>query len=135
MLNLCIDWKKVEVEFMGEKVRAEICPPSPSHMLVIAPHLNFRDEEISEREATDRIYKMQKAVAPILPEMIRNIEGIKVNGNPLEPLLLGTEAALGPLAVNLLAKVFNHANLDRNSEKNLPSPPDEKSPGRIAAEQ
>jgi len=134
MLNLCIDWKKVEVEFMGEKITAEVRPPSPDHMLVLTPHLNFTGEGMNEIEATQKIYKMQNAVVPILPEIIRNIEGVTNNGKPVDSVMLGTESAFGTLVMLLITEVINSANLDKESEKNLRLPREEKSPGQIAAE-
>jgi hypothetical protein len=134
MLNLCIDWKKVEVEFLGETITAEIKPPTPQHMLVIAPHLMLIDTDTSDEKNTLRIFEIQQAVAPILPEIIRNIEGMEINNKPVDPALLGTEASLGVLCVNLISEVVAASNLNKESEKNLPSPREEQSPGQIAAE-
>lgn len=132
MLNLCIDWKEVQVEFKDETITAEIRPPSPQHMLIIAPHMNFEKETLSDNVAMTKIYDMQKAVEPILPELIRNIKGVEVNGEPLNPSLLGSEAALGMLCIAFITEVFIASNLDKESEKNLPLQRSEPLQGAIA---
>lgn len=139
MLDLCIDWKDVEVDFMGETVKAQIRPLSPKHMLLITPHLNFDKPKNPKKmtrkeveEASKRSLELQEAAAPIFGDIVRNIEGVQVNGLKLDPALLGTEASLCSLANVLLSEALLATNLDKESEKNLPSPPAKKSPGQIA---
>lgn len=133
MLELTIDWKRVEVEFMEEKITAEVRPLSNAHMLVISPHLNFdMKKKLSDSEASQKVLELQKAAAPILADVVRDIKGISINGKPVDPILLGTESALCALASQLISQAVIATQLDRASEKNSQSPPAGRSPGQIA---
>lgn len=154
MLILTIDWKKIELEFMGETVTAEVRPLNPDHMLLLSPFVRkmhtldveranltkkAKRDIAEEKQLSDLMIDitrnnldMQKAATPIYADIIRNIKGIQVNGSDLKPSYLGGEAALCSLATNLLTEALIHTNLDKESEKNLPSVSAEKSPVQIA---
>lgn len=144
MINLVIDWKQIEIEFMDESITAEIRPLNPEHMLLLLPYLKEQNAEIIDligkrkqntidKEEEQRLsdlmlensknnLQLQKAAAPIYPAVIRNIQGIQLNGMDINPSILGTEAGLCLLATSLLTQVFIHTNLSKESEKNSQSP-------------
>lgn len=142
MLKLTIDWKTVSVEFMGQTITAEVRPPSAEHMLILTPFMSFggsltkgqiakltkKERHEHDLEMSKTALSLQKAAAPLLDQIIRNIEGLNVNNEPVTFEMLGNEAALNPLVVQLVGESFALSTLDRQSEKNLQSPPAEKLP-------
>lgn len=134
MINLIIDWKPVQIEFMGETVTADVRPLTRDQMLAIVPYLTGADmSKLDATESSKSVLKLQEAAAPILPDVVRNLKGIQVNGTDLTDLsMLGSEAVFCALAVQLISQAVMATNIDKESEKNLQPPPAGKSPGQIA---
>lgn len=130
MINLIIDWKPVEFTFMGEKITAEVRPLTRDQMLMVVPFLGGESEAGSVDSGIHSL-KLQKAAAPVIPEVVRNIKGVQVNGKDVPLDMIGVEAALCNLAVNLISHAIMASSVDRDSEKNLQSPSGANSPGQI----
>lgn len=130
MINLTIGWQKVEVDFMGETVTAEVRPLTSEHMLLLTPHMDFdrppkspekmsaKEKAAAEKEASKRMFELQRAAAPFFPEIVRNIKGLKVNNADLDPAILGDESALTVLAAQIITKAFVATQIDKESKKN-----------------
>lgn len=118
MLYFSDDWKKVEFNLYGEKIKAEVKPLTCDQMIAISPYFKFSGSQ-TEKSAEELLFGLQKAALPFVGEFIRNVENIMVNDKPLQIEQLATEAFLAPLLTALVSKAFGCALVDKESEKNL----------------
>lgn len=114
MLNINIDWKKVEIEISGHIITAEVKPLTVTQMMDLAPYLSPK-----AKEDDTSMFKIQKAAAPHIDKIVRNIEGVQINGKPVDVKLLGIESCLAGVCVKLIVAAFTSAlPSDKQSEGN-----------------
>ena len=119
MINLTIDWKKEEFDFMGEKVTAIIRPLKSTAFNLALPFFQTIDPSMGEEEAVKRTFEMQALAKDIFPEHLQDyIEGVQINNAPVTVEQLSEEAMLSTLTIMILTKMMEITRPDEESEKN-----------------
>jgi len=124
-LDLIIGWQSFETEFHGVKVSMEIRPFRRKAMMAVRPFLatgmpdikdDMSDEEVGK--LADKAFELQELAGRILPDHLRNIEGIRVNGQQVSIEDLAEEPVFLPLTLDVVTKIAEISNIDREQEKN-----------------
>lgn len=109
-----------ELEFDGDNIKITIKPLKRKDLLKLTPHVP------TDQTNQEQLFKFVEAAAPILPDYIESIEGIKdANGEdvPLEHII--EDVYFIQVASQILGWLFDTCAVGKEQEKNL-----EKSPGR-----
>ena len=128
-LDLLIGWQPFETGFRGEKVTMEIRPFRRKAMMVVVPYITKGTPEIKEHmdekeigSLADSAFELQALAADILPEHVRNIQGITLNGQPLSFEDLAEEPTLLPLTLAIITQIASLSALDSGEAKNSGGP-------------
>jgi len=124
-LDLIIGWQAFETEFHGAKVNMEVRPFRRKAMMAVRPFLGTEMPEIKEGmsdeelgKLADKAFELQELAGRILPDHLRNIEGITVNKQPVSIEDLSEEPVFLPLTLEIITKIAEISNIDREQEKN-----------------
>ena len=140
-MDLVIDWRKYETEFMGEPVSMELRPLKRWAWFELAPLLenhNPKKEDETAQEYIARLTederkkmshdseKLQELSAKIFPEHVKNIQGITVNGEVPTWEQISEEIIFLNLCVDICGQLAEVSTLTKTDEKNsegLPASP------------
>lgn len=124
-LDLLINWQPFETTFQGEIVTMEIRPFKRKAMMAILPyltkHTGIVKDDISDKkigELADAGFELQGMAADVLPEVVRKITGITINGTPATFDDLAEEPMLLPLTLAIITKVATISQLNQADVKN-----------------
>ena len=135
--NLLIDWQKYETEFRGHKISMELRPLKRGTSILLIPFFieaEKRRAEIKaqkkkipqktdvEREATGEelsfMYRVQEIAEKILPDHMRNFEGLTINNNAISANDLCSESIFASLVMNIIAELAKITQLTNDEVKN-----------------
>jgi len=124
-LELIIDWQTFETEFRGEKISMEIRPFKRKAMMAALPYMTNRMPDIKDDmtaqeigSLADKGFELQGLAAGFLPQHLRNITGITINGKPPTIEDLSEEPALLPLTLEIITQIASISNLNQGEVKN-----------------
>ena len=126
MIDLKIDWQEYRTTFRGQEITMEIRPLKRwANALLTEIYLTAAKEKIDKkkkRELTqkdiDFAYKMQELGSKIFPDHLRNLSGIKVNGEDITIGILCEESVFSFLAMSILSQMANITAITGNDVKN-----------------
>lgn len=135
--NLLIDWQKYETEFRSHKISMELRPLKRGTSILLIPFFmeaEKRKAEIEaqkkkipqktdvEREATGEelsfMYRVQEIAEKILPDHMRNFEGLTINNNAISANDLCSESIFASLVMNIIAELAKITQLTNDEVKN-----------------
>jgi hypothetical protein len=112
MLELILDWQEKEFDFKGSKITAELRPLKRRAMMALLPFM--QGGEITNQRALE----MQGLAEKIFPDHVRNISGIRINGQPITVEQLNDEMALFSLSTDIIKVLALMSSLQKEDEKN-----------------
>jgi len=124
-LDLIRGWQTFETEFHSVKVSMEVRPFRRKAMMAVRSFLGtempeIKDDMNSEEigKLADKAFELQELAGRILPDHLRNIEGITVNRQPVSIDDLSEEPVFLPLTLEIITKIATISNIEREQEKN-----------------
>ena len=85
-MDIIIGWQPYETEFNGETVTMELRPLKTGAMMLLAPHMTA-DLSDNARLFISSL-ELQGLAGEILPDHVRGIKGVTVNGQDLTPEIM-----------------------------------------------
>ena len=107
MRDILIDWQKHEFNLDGENVSIELCP--------LAVGAVFKLMKIKTDDPDDRQIEI---MTDIFNRYVRKIEGITINGKPINSEQLANTTQLMGLAADVMTKLTQISQLPKVEEKN-----------------
>ena len=128
-MDLLIGWQKIEKEIQGTAVSYEIRSLKRDAFLALIPYITESQDLANEIEGlTDAVkigkiasatLKLQQLVEPFIEDHVRNITGITLDGQPIEPVQLAQEALLSNVCATVIGDLFTISTVTGGEEKNL----------------
>jgi len=124
-LDLIIGWQSFETEFRGETIKMEVRPFKRKAMLAVLPYLSKKVPDVKEKMTEDEIsdladkgFELQGLASQLLPDHLRNIQGITLNNRPPSFDDLADEPVFLPLTLAIITKIASISNIDQIDAKN-----------------
>jgi hypothetical protein len=128
-MNIIIDWQPWSTKFSTAEVTMDLRPLKTSAMLLLMPHMNINMDDAVALVATSM--EVQALAPQILPEHVRKIDGITVNGQPITPEHLAEESIFTQLTAEIMGQLMAISTVSRDAEKNSGRPSDSQQPGNL----
>ena len=124
-LDLIIGWQSFETEFRGETIKMEVRPFKRKAMLAVLPYLSKKMPDIKDNMTEDEItdladkgFELQGLASDLLPDHLRKIQGITLNGRPLSFDDLADEPMFLPLTLAIITEIASISSIDQADAKN-----------------
>ena len=128
-MDVVIIWQKYQTTFRGAPVSMELRPLRRDGMLAVLPFFSATEDH-GETEAERNIKltiaagALQEKIKPFIGQSVRNIEGLTVNGEPMNLDHLTDEFIFIDLFTAVISELFTRSALSRADEKNSGEPSD-----------
>lgn len=123
-MDILIGWRKFTTEFYDEEISMELLPLKIEGMLKILPLLTevgaVKDGDFLK--FAEHSLKIQAAVKGFLPEHVKNIDGITVNGESITPDQLIDESAFCRLVMAVVNELVMRSTITKDESKNSEEP-------------
>jgi len=127
-MDFLIGWQKIEKQIQGVSVTYEIRSLKRDAFLALIPYITENQELAEEMEGmtdTEKIgrvakvpLQLQQLVEPFIEDHVRNVTGITLNGNPIQPIQLAQEAVLANICTTIFGDLFTISTVAGGQEKN-----------------
>ena len=140
MINLIIKWQKWEIEFQGEKISMELLPLKVGTNLLLTPFFIRIEEQdnkgkalgIGKKDVTvdqDKLSQyiiestrleteLQNVCRDIFPSHVRDIQGMTINGKPVDPIILCEEPIFSTLVLQIVTQLYKISRITAEQAKN-----------------
>jgi hypothetical protein len=125
-LNFIIDWTPYTMQYMGQEISMEIRPFKTWASILLTPIIyessKIKSSDGASIEQMNLAYETQKIAIKILPEHIKNFNGITINGSNVTIEQLCDEAVFAPIVMDIIAEIAKRSHLTVEERKNSDEP-------------